>query len=72
MDDSTRELIAIGASIGAHCRPCLDYHVAKGRELGLTDEAIRAAIAVGHQVEHGAMSAMREYSNTVCPPETPR
>ncbi len=62
MDDKTRELIAIGASVGAHCQPCLRYHVNKAREVGLTDDAIREAIAVGHMVERGAMSAMREFS----------
>ena len=27
MDERTKELIAIGASVGAHCQPCLTYHV---------------------------------------------
>jgi AhpD family alkylhydroperoxidase len=35
MDERTRELIAIGASVGAHCQPCLTYHVEKARELGM-------------------------------------
>ena len=72
MDKTTQELIAIGASVCAHCQPCLTYHVAKGRELGLTDDDIRAAIAVGHQVDKGSMTAMRDFSNGLCPPgETP-
>ena len=58
-------MIAIGASVGAHCQPCLEYHVNKAREAGLTDDEIRSAIAVGHRVERGAMSAMREFSATV-------
>ena len=62
MDERTRELIAIGASVGAHCQPCLAWHVDKARELGIDDETIRAAIEVGHMVEKGAMSAMRKFS----------
>lgn len=62
MDDKTKEMIAIGASVGAHCQPCLRYHVNKARAVGLTDDEIREAIAVGHMVERGAMSAMREFS----------
>ncbi|MRR52882.1 MAG: carboxymuconolactone decarboxylase family protein [Deltaproteobacteria bacterium] len=62
MDDRTRELIAIGASVGAHCQPCLAWHVDKARELGIDDETIREAIEVGHMVEKGAMSAMRKFS----------
>ena len=62
MDERTKELIAIGASVGAHCQPCLTYHVEKARELGANDEEIRAAIETGHMVEKGAMSAMKKFS----------
>ena len=62
MDDKTKELIAVGASVGAHCQPCLDYHVAKAREMGIGDDDIREAIGMGHMVEKGAMAAMRDFS----------
>jgi AhpD family alkylhydroperoxidase len=65
MDEQTKELIAIGASVGAHCQPCLTYHVEKARELGIADEEIRAAIETGHMVEKGAMSAMKKYSASI-------
>ena len=29
MDEKVKELIAVGASVGAHCQPCLTYHVVK-------------------------------------------
>ncbi|MEI6809039.1 MAG: carboxymuconolactone decarboxylase family protein [bacterium] len=62
MDEKTKELIAIGASIGAHCQPCLTYHVAKAKEIGMTENEITEAIAVGQMVEKGAMSAMRQFA----------
>lgn len=65
MDERTRELIAIGASITAHCQPCLAWHVDKARELGIDEEAIHEAIATGQMVEKGAMSAMRKYAGDV-------
>ncbi len=65
MDERTKELIAIGASVGAHCQPCLTYHVEKARELGIDDEEIRAAIETGHMVEKGAMSAMKKFSANI-------
>jgi AhpD family alkylhydroperoxidase len=65
MDEQTKELIAIGASVGAHCQPCLTYHVEKARELGIDDEQIRVAIETGHMVEKGAMSAMRKFSANI-------
>jgi len=68
MDERTKELIAIGASVGAHCQPCLTYHVEKARELGIAEEDIHAAIEAGHMVEKGAMSAMRKFSASVLKP----
>lgn len=69
MDEKTKELIAIGASVGAHCQPCLTWHVEKARELGIDEEMIRAAIETGHMVEKGAMSAMRKFSAEVLLPQ---
>jgi len=65
MDEKTKEMIAIGASVGAHCQPCLEYHVTKGREVGLTDDEIREAIGVGHMVEKGSMAAMKQFSTGI-------
>ena len=72
MDDKTKELIAVGASVSAHCQPCLTYHVAKATEMGVEETEIREAIAVGHLVEKGAMSAMRQFSASAlgAPPST--
>ncbi len=65
MDERTKELIPIGASVGAHCQPCLTWHVQKARELGIDDEEIKSAIETGHMVEKGAMSAMRKFSSGI-------
>ncbi len=62
MDEKTKELIAVGASVGAHCQPCLSYHVGKAKELGIDGAEIREAMAVGHMVEKGAMAAMKQFS----------
>ena len=65
MDARVKELIAVGASVGAHCQPCLAYHVGKAKELGIEEAEIREAIAVGHMVEKGSMVAMRAYAKGV-------
>ena len=65
MDDRTNELIAVGASVAGHCQPCLNYHVRKAKEIGIDDQAIRDAIAIGRMVEKGAVSAMRKFSESV-------
>ena len=65
MDVRIEELIAIGASITANCKPCLEYHVAKARENGAADEDITEAVAVAKMVRKGAASKMDEFIPTV-------
>lgn len=65
MDTKTKELIAVGASVGAHCQPCLAYHVGKAKELGIAEVEIREAMDIGHMVENGAMVAMKQFSSGV-------
>lgn len=65
MDKRTRELIAVGASIAAHCQPCLAYHVGKAKDLGIHRRLIREAISVGQMVEKGSMFAMRDCAKRV-------
>ena len=61
MDEKMKELIAIGASVTAHCQPCVTYHAGKAKELGVDEEQIQEAIRVGQMVERGAGSAMRDF-----------
>ena len=62
MNESLKELVAIGVSVGTHCQPCLEYHVQAAIELGVAQEDIRQAVEIGHAVENGAMSAMKKFS----------
>ncbi len=62
LDEKTKELIAIGASITANCLPCLDYHTDKARELGIVDADILAAIEMGKLVRTGATKKMDGYA----------
>lgn len=69
LDEATKELIAIGASVTAHCQPCLDYHVSAARQLGISDENIQIAVDVGKQVRRGAASAMdKKITETLATP----
>ena len=62
LDEKTKELIAVGASITANCQPCLDYHVAKARELGALAEDLLAAVEVGKLVRCGAAAKMDRHA----------
>jgi len=60
MDIKTKELIAIGASVTAHCVPCLQFHFKKAHESGATSKEIQEAIAVGRRVRKGAAETWEE------------
>jgi len=65
MDIKIKELIAIGASVTANCKPCIEYHVAKARENGANDQEIAEAIEVAKMVRKGAASKTDEFISTV-------
>lgn len=46
LDPKTKELIAIGVSLVAKCQGCLEGHIKKALQLGLTKQEISDAIVV--------------------------
>ena len=58
MDERTKRLIAVGASVGANCHPCLEYHIGKARELGIECGEIMEAVETGKAVRGGAAASM--------------
>lgn len=65
MDVRIKELIAVGASVTANCKPCLEYHVGKAREHGASDQEILAAVGVGKAVRKGAAGKMDQQIATL-------
>jgi AhpD family alkylhydroperoxidase len=63
LDNKTKELIAIGASVSANCQPCLEYHAGKAIECGAEIEEVEQAIEVGKLVRRGAASKMDNFSS---------
>jgi len=60
LDANIKELIAIGASVSANCQSCVEFHVAKAREMKIDEAEIRQAIDVGKMVRKGAADQMDE------------
>jgi len=58
MDDRTKKLLAVGASVGANCHPCLEYHVGRALEAGLGRSEIMEAVEVAKGVRRGATASM--------------
>lgn len=66
-----RELVALGAAIGAGCEPCLTFHVGKARETGLTVAEIRAAVAVARRVGEASAKNIAMLAERLAP-DAPR
>jgi AhpD family alkylhydroperoxidase len=58
LDPRIRELIALGTAVGANCHSCLEYHLAKARELGIPEDELAEAIEAGKLVRKGAQGKM--------------
>jgi 4-carboxymuconolactone decarboxylase len=44
------ELVALGASLGSNCVPCIAYHIREVRKCGVPDSHIREAIEVADKI----------------------
>lgn len=60
MINTTKELIAIGASVACNCHPCVNFHTDKARKMGIDENDIHMAVEVGKMVRTGAAGQMDE------------
>lgn len=58
LDEKTKELIAVACSVTANCHPCVKFHIRKARQLGIAEDALQQAAAVGQMVRKGAGGEM--------------
>lgn len=62
------ELVAIGAAIGSNCEPCLKYHVAEARKLGVGAADMRRAVDLAQKVKEAPARAMLELAQRLLEP----
>ena len=55
LEQRDKELAAIGASVGANCRPCIEHHIRAGLEAGLSESDLADAVATAQAVRHAAV-----------------
>lgn len=60
LDLKTKELIAIGVSLVAKCEGCLNGHIKKALELGITKQEISDAIVVAIGIAAAAVVDMSD------------
>jgi AhpD family alkylhydroperoxidase len=58
MDDRMKKLLAVSASVGANCHPCLEYHIGKALECGIDRGEITEAVEIAKTVRRGAAASM--------------
>jgi AhpD family alkylhydroperoxidase len=58
LDSKEKELVMVGASIAAGCKPCTKYHVKKALEVGLSKIDIRIAIENAYEIRLKAAKIM--------------
>ncbi len=54
-------MVAIGASIAGHCQPCFQHHLTRARELGMSEEDIREAVALAERISGVGDQRMAEF-----------
>ena len=58
LEPRDKELAAIGASIGANCRPCIEHHLVAGREAGLSEAELDDAVATARVARYEAVELL--------------
>ena len=56
-----KELVAVGASVGAGCHPCVDHHLKAGAKAGLDGERLLAAVTSAERVAAEAAVLMGDH-----------
>ena len=62
MTPREKELVAIGISVAAGCKPCTEHHVAVARKARASDAEIRQAARIAFAVRRNATDIMEAYA----------
>ena len=61
LDERTKELIGIAASVAGHCRKCFLYHFKQAKKLGVSPEDIQEVIEFAGSISAAGDSGMNEF-----------
>ncbi len=65
MDDRTKELVAIAASVAGHCQPCFYHRLARAENIGADGEEAGAAIELAKRISSVGDQRMAELIDNV-------
>jgi AhpD family alkylhydroperoxidase len=61
LDERTKELIGIAASVAGHCRKCFLYHFKQAKKLGVSLEDIQEVIEFAESISAAGDRGMNEF-----------
>jgi AhpD family alkylhydroperoxidase len=61
LDERTKELIGIAASVTGHCRKCFLYHFKQAKKLGVSLEDIQEVIEFAGSISAAGDRGMNEF-----------
>lgn len=65
MDERSKEIAAIAASVAGHCQPCLRHHLEKARTLRVPEEDIQEAINLAKIISGKGDERMLEFAESL-------
>ncbi len=69
LDGEQRELVAVGASVGVGCHPCVSYHVKAATKAGLAGGRLLGAVSSAERVAAEAAERMAVHARTELGPQ---
>jgi len=63
MDEGTKELIGIAASVATRCQPCLNFRLKRARESGVAESDIRKACEIADKISEVGGERMKDFAN---------
>lgn len=63
LEPKIKELVGVAAAVAGHCQPCFAYHYKEALRLGVSEEAIRAAMELARAVRQSGDRHMDEFAS---------
>jgi 4-carboxymuconolactone decarboxylase len=60
-----RELVAIGAALASNCVPCIENHIPKARNAGLSDSEIKEAVRLADELRQVPAAKVLKAASTM-------
>lgn len=65
LDERTKELVGIAASVAGHCRPCFLYHFKEATKLGISIAEIHEVVKCANSISAAGDRGMNEYISKI-------